>query len=112
MVSVIDATHLEVSGLSLVCAFLKYVILSISKSYFCLFLIHSCYPETRISTMNIDPSKPHKTLRIEGMRAISMLTPSAIHMLKDKSIYMKAYEITFFSIKYSYVQKNSLNRKR
>ena len=45
--------------------------------------------------MNIDPSKPHKTLRIEGMRAISMLTPSTIRMLEDKSLYMKAYEITF-----------------
>ena len=99
----IDSTQLEVPRLSMVCAFLKYVILSVSKSCFCLFLIHSCYPETRISTMNIEPSKPHKTLRIKGMRAISMLTPGAIRMLKDKSIYVKAYEVTFFSIKCSYV---------
>ena len=48
--------------------------------------------------MNIEPSKPQKTLRIEGMCAISMLTPSTICMLKDKSLYMKAYEIIFFSI--------------
>ena len=82
----IDSTQLEIPGLSVVCAFLKYVILSVSKSYFCLFLIHSCYPETRISTMNIEPSKPQKTLRIEGMRAISMVTPSTIRMLKDKSL--------------------------
>ena len=44
-----------------------------------------------------------KTLKIEGMHAIIMLNTQCYLMLKDKSLYMKAYEITFFSIKCSYV---------